>query len=67
MKWLTPFAWLDDAGGLHLVCERALEAVGLPITDHNLQIAAQALAEQAQRLWPDIPLVKDRKLVEKGA
>jgi hypothetical protein len=56
MKWLTPFAWVDDRNGLHLDCERVLRQVGLPVTAENIEIAASALTDECAQLFPDIPI-----------
>lgn len=52
MKWLTPFAYVADAGALHLCCDRVLEEVGLPITEENLRMAEEQLLALMQETQP---------------
>jgi len=53
MKWITPFAYIDEDGMCHFCADKVLEFTGLPITDENLRIATLALAESAREMFPD--------------
>ena len=56
-KWITPYAYTDDDESLHLCCNRLLEETGLPVTEENIRLAAQALEEQVRQTHPTIKTV----------
>lgn len=56
MKWITPFAFVDDAGALHLCCDKVCKDLGLPLTEENLRIAEHELIELMKKVRPDIPV-----------
>ena len=51
MKWITPFAYIDDAGVMHLCVDLVCKDLGFPLTEENLRLAEEnltALMKQAQ-------------------
>lgn len=52
MKWITPFAWVEDDGTLHLCCDRLLKECGLPVTDENLRDAERVLLQVIRERMP---------------
>lgn len=63
MKWLTPFASTDDNGAtVHFSCDRVLKAVGLPITDENMLIAATVLVDMLTDINPQAKIILEYSL-----
>jgi hypothetical protein len=52
VHWLTDYAWEDDDGTLHIDVERALISKGIPLTQENIDGAAELLAAEARKQMP---------------
>lgn len=59
-EWLGPGFWIDQNDHLHVSLSEMCEAVGLPVTQENMELARQAAMELILKQHPEAEIVDRR-------
>lgn len=57
---LGPGFWIDQNDHLHISLSEMCEAVGLPVTEENMELARQATLEMIKQKQPQAQIVDRR-------
>ena len=55
IKYLTPFAWVDEENNLHVDCRLACLHFGVPPTTANQDLIEEVARKVVGELWPRTP------------